>query len=656
MEVFHRIAEEFEKRKDDLLVFALLLGFGFFINRGVELKGLYMDDLYLWSCYGEQSFREFVFPMGGTRFRFVFYLAAWLELFFLGNHVTWMVPFNIVLNSIIAWSLYRIFVKVSGGRKFVSLALAAAYLLSRMSYYQIGQFYGLMESLGLWAAVWLLYGVYVYVNEKRASAYFWANGLYFLASFIHERYMVLLPVLLLGLVFGRWAGIREKSSREWSVGSPEEEEVRRDAGRSRSRASRSGSPRTGRSGGPGTGRKPGASSSGASGWLLLAVTAATAVLIQVIRLFTIGTLSPAGTGGTDVADTFKISDAIAHAWEQVAFVFGRNSGPDYLCIEPFAKAPSDIRFLILASNAVLGLAVLIFLIGMIRDRGRVLAHGRNLVLFLAFIALCIGSSSVTIRVEMRWVYVVYAAALLVLAYMTSLMGSAGFLAILYAALIFPAETYYREHWSNLYLWPDQMKYNSLAEETVEKYGDDIFDKQIYIIRDTYEISEFTAETFLKVYDRDGKGKNTELRFIDSDFDLPEITDDMVILGEDPEANGFQDVTEFVKNRRFNLAYGSYDDGWIDEKARIVFENGDHDGLVLRCYYPGKITGDQVCRIRLNGKQMPDLVFTDNNMEYEIPAAPHQTISLEFSCNFYVKDAKERRGEDRLSMIVSMEEK
>ena len=656
MEVFHRIAEEFEKRKDDLLVFALLLGFGFFINRGVELKGLYMDDLYLWSCYGEQSFREFVFPMGGTRFRFVFYLAAWLELFFLGNHVTWMVPFNIVLNSIIAWSLYRIFVKVSGGRKFVSLALAAAYLLSRMSYYQIGQFYGLMESLGLWAAVWLLYGVYVYVNEKRASAYFWANGLYFLASFIHERYMVLLPVLLLGLVFGRWAGNREKRSREWSAGSPEEEAVRRDAGRSRSRASRSGSPRTGRSGGPGTGRKPGASSSGASGWLLLAVTAATAVLIQVIRLFTIGTLSPAGTGGTDVADTFKISDAIAHAWEQVAFVFGRNSGPDYLCIEPFAKAPSDIRFLILASNAVLGLAVLIFLIGMIRDRGRVLAHGRNLVLFLAFIALCIGSSSVTIRVEMRWVYVVYAAALLVLAYMTSLMGSAGFLAILYAALIFPAETYYREHWSNLYLWPDQMKYNSLAEETVEKYGDDIFDKQVYIIRDTYEISEFTAETFLKVYDRDGKGKNTELRFIDSDFDLPEITDDMVILGEDPEANGFQDVTEFVKNRRFNLAYGSYDDGWIDEKARIVFENGDHDGLVLRCYYPGKITGDQVCRIRLNGKQMPDLVFTDNNMEYEIPAAPHQTISLEFSCNFYVKDAKERRGEDRLSMIVSLEEK
>ena len=154
----------------------------------------------------------------------------------------------------------------------------------------------------------------------------------------------------------------------------------------------------------------------------------------------------------------------------------------------------------------------------------------------------------TIRVEMRWVYVVYAAALLVLAYMTSLMGPAGFLAILYAALIFPARRITGSTGCNLYLWPDQMKYNSLAEETVEKYGDDIFDKQVYIIRDTYEISEFTAETFLKVYDGMERGTQ-ELRFIDSDFDLPEITDDMIILGEDPEANGFQDVTERVRKEQ-----------------------------------------------------------------------------------------------------------
>ena len=654
MNLQEKTSEAWKRWSPELLIFALLLGFGFWINRGVELKGLYMDDLYLWSCYGDQSFTEYVFPMGSSRFRFLFYLASWLELFFIGGHVEWMVPFNIILNVGIAYSIYRMAVSFSDGRKILSFAAGILYLSSRMAYYQIGQFYGLMESLALWAALGMLWFLYQYVNEKKAGAFLAANVLYFVVSFIHERYMVLLPLLLLTVLLGFGKGL----GTENAAAEPEkksEPERAAEPGRSRGRGQSRGA----------QGKKDAAARAKAAdtessfrlpGILLILLPIVVFGVIQMIRLRTIGTLSPAGTGGTDVADTFQLTDAINQAISQVGFVFGRNSGPDYLCIEPFAKAPSDIRFLILASNAVLGLAVLIFLIGMIRDRGRVLAHGRNLVLFLAFIALCIGSSSVTIRVEMRWVYVVYAAALLVLAYMTSLMGPAGFLAILYAALIFPAETYYREHWSNLYLWPDQMKYNSLAEETVEKYGDDIFDKQIYIIRDTYEISEFTAETFLKVYDRDGKGKNTELRFIDSDFDLPEITDDMVILGEDPEANGFQDVTEFVKTRRFNLAYGSYDDGWIDEKARIVFENGDHDGLVLRCYYPGKITGDQICRIRLNGKQMPDLVFTDNNMEYEIPAAPHQTISLEFSCNFYVKDAKERRGEDRLSMIVSMEEK
>lgn len=59
-----------------MIVFLLLMASAFFINRGIKIKGLFMDDLYMWSCYGEQTFREFVFPVGGTRCRFVFYLAA----------------------------------------------------------------------------------------------------------------------------------------------------------------------------------------------------------------------------------------------------------------------------------------------------------------------------------------------------------------------------------------------------------------------------------------------------------------------------------------------------------------------------------------------------------------------------------------------------
>lgn len=169
------------------------------------------------------------------------------------------------------------------------------------------------------------------------------------------------------------------------------------------------------------------------------------------------------------------------------------------------------------------------------------------------------------------------------------------------------------------------------------------------------MSDFTAETFFKVYAPD---PDTEfpVHFIDSDFDLKEITDDMVILREDPENNAYQDVTSYIKDERYRLAYGSYEDGWIDEHAKIVFLNGNRDKMVLSFYYPGKITGNEVCEIKMNGKRLPDLVFTENSMSMELDVAPYQRISLEFSCNFYVKNAKEKRGEENLAMIVHIKDK
>ena len=253
---------------------------------------------------------------------------------------------------------------------------------------------------------------------------------------------------------------------------------------------------------------------------------------------------------------------------------------------------------------------------------------------------------------MRWVYVAYAAALLFFAYLSRVMGKAGILVLLYGCLIFPVETYYRDNWDNLYLWAPQSQYNSLAEKTYGTYGDDIFDKEIYIIGKDFEISDFNAETFLKVYAKD-KTNVPKLQFIDSDMDLKEITDDMVILCEDPEHNAYNDVTEIVKRQRFDTPFGSYSDGWIDEHAKIVLTNGESSKLTLKCYYPGRLTGGETCKIKVNGRQMADLVFTDNTMYYEIPAAPYQRFTVEFSCNFYVKGAKEHRGEENLAMVVKV---
>lgn len=52
----------------------------------------------------------------------------------------------------------------------------------------------------------------------------------------------------------------------------------------------------------------------------------------------------------------------------------------------------------------------------------------------------------------------------------------------------------------------QQEYNSLTEETYEKYGDAIFGKKIYILENTYGVTRFYADTFFKTFDPDGKPK------------------------------------------------------------------------------------------------------------------------------------------------------
>ena len=153
------------ERKTDLLVILFLTGFAFFINRHMELKGLYMDDLYQWFCYNDVSFFEAVFESGGTRFRVLYNLVSWIQMKLFSTHINWYVPFNILLNTGLAYTLYRI------ARKFsrsvcVGVSCALIFLASRMSYYQIGQALGLMETMAMWLAIAVLYLLYGYLNEK----------------------------------------------------------------------------------------------------------------------------------------------------------------------------------------------------------------------------------------------------------------------------------------------------------------------------------------------------------------------------------------------------------------------------------------------------------------------------------------------------------
>ena len=594
--------------KNEVIAALLLVSFAFFINRGIKIKGLYMDDLYLWSCYGEQTFRQFVFPLGSTRFRFVYYLAAWLEMMILGSHTEWFVPFNILLNSCIAYTIYR-FGKRLSHRWLVGFGCGFLYLLSRMSYYQISQVYGLMESMALWMAIGILYFLYRYLSgEEQPDRYIrTAAGLYFSVCFVHERYMVLLPLFFFAFLMKK-----EKKVSYW-----------------------------------------------------LGITGAF-LAVQFIRFLTIGSISPAGTGGTTVADTFSISQSIQYAISQVLYIFGINAGPDYLSGLSWSQSPSWVRVLIMLANFSLLIMIVRFLFVLFRDKEKLNKRFPVIALFIIFIALCIGSSSVTIRVETRWIYVSMTAAWLFAAY---LCGEAVppkegqaysvrpvlycSLFILYGLLMLPVESFYRGKYDNLYYWSSQLRYNSLAEETYGKYGDDIFGKKIYIIGNTYKMSDFTARTFFKTFDSKRLAEGTEVTFIDSIRDIGLVQPNMLILREDPAHNAFQDVTSFVKDLKFQRVYGSYEDGWLDENAKIRIMAGKEGVIKLKFYYPGVITGLEHITVMAEGKEKTVVSINSSTASAEIDVPPYKVSELTFESNFYYQAAAEQRSDKHLAVVAEI---
>ena len=190
---------EKQKKQDirsDLLLLAALIAWAFFVNRQFRISGLYKDDLYTWSCWGEQSFWQYAFPQGSTRCRFVYWAASWLELQLIGHHIDWIVPFNILLNAGLAGFLY-FFAKRLSGNRAVAFAVGFLFLGSHFAYSQIGQLLGLMETMGVFFAVLQAFFLYRYLRGRAETKNFClALLVFFLIFFSHDRFMVLLPLFL----------------------------------------------------------------------------------------------------------------------------------------------------------------------------------------------------------------------------------------------------------------------------------------------------------------------------------------------------------------------------------------------------------------------------------------------------------------------------
>lgn len=578
-----------------LLAFLFLLGSAYWINRQIHIKALYMDDLYLFSFFREQNFFEFSFPIGqAVRFRPVYWAISYIEMALVGADPNRYLHFNIFLNSLLAFFLFFFSLKMTKKRIF-SLSLGVLFLSAHFAYYQIGQAIGILETLALGFALFTLYFLYRQIDcQERAfgKMLLFSHLFFFLLIFTHERYVALLPLFYIPLFFrGKQAEVNTAVGVQ-NIGLKEAEESENakalDGAKAADYAKASESALSGiatvgkqyivveqgESENPNTSVNPNASVNISANVGINASANARkqnnpeskalkrpkilpfflpfvqAFLFFIIRSLAIGSFVPKGTGGTEVQDGFSLTKALSHAFSQVFYIFGIQAGPDYLAGIPWEEVGRKHRYVIYASIAVLAFSILLALLFAIR-KGKLKKEffGKN-ILFLCFIALCIGCSSITIRVEMRWVYVSFAAALLYFAY---LLGNTGmpiptFFALLFVCLRFPAEMKYRESFPRIYFWEDQDRMNSLAEQTIGKYGRDyVLGKQVYILENNYKMSKFYGDTFFQVFDPEMSGQGTKIHFIKDFRELPEKANlyNSIILKEVPEERGYRDITQEV---------------------------------------------------------------------------------------------------------------
>ena len=585
------------------LAFLLLLGAAYWINRQIHIKALYMDDLYLFSFFREQNFFEFSFPIGqAVRFRPVYWAISYIEMALVGADPNRYLHFNIFLNSLLAFFLFFFSLKMTK-KRILSLSLGLLFLSAHFAYYQIGQAIGILETLALGFALLTLYFLYRQIDcEERAfgKMLLFSHLFFFLLIFTHERYVALLPLFYIPLIFrgkkaGEITGVVAQNRGLREAGESENAKALDSRKASdyamASDSSLSGNATEGKgyivveqgeseSTSVNTGASTGASTSASTStsaytnvsesvnasvgkldnseskvlkrpkFLPFFLPFVQAFLFFSIRCLAIGSFVPKGTGGTEVQDGFSLTKALSHAFSQVFYIFGIQAGPDYLAGIPWEEVGRKHRYVIYASIAVLAFSILLALVFAIR-KGKLKKEffGKN-ILFLCFIALCIGCSSITIRVEMRWVYVSFAAALLYFAY---LLGNTGmpiptFFALLFVCLRFPAEMKYRESFPRIYFWEDQDRMNSLAEQTIGKYGRDyVLGKQVYILENNYKMSKFYGDTFFQVFDPEMSGQGTKIHFIKDFRELPSEANfyNSLVLKEVPEERAYRDITQEV---------------------------------------------------------------------------------------------------------------
>lgn len=407
------------------------------------------DDLSAWVFYNQNpSFHDLFLTASGGKYRPVVTAVQYLLFHeFSANYQLW-VTFNLALNFLIVCLVFALIRRVTRGGSVLAFFGSLLYITSRFSYYNILQLNGVMEALCILLLVLIIWVTLDFLEGQSRWPGFALAGLFVLITLTHERFIVLLPFLLLVVLFKRGIPWRLRGS-------------------------------------------------------LLALMCVPPLLNVILKLFVFNTEFLVGTAGQIISlDPIQVLEFMAQG---VANMFWINVGPDYLSGINWSEMGNGARFIVtLVVFALLLLAVLsVIRVRRTSDRRTRLRELRGFALFLVLFLSLLLAASVTIRQEYRWLYAPFVVALVYFCYLFArLPGRVQpkyvVLAVLCVCAV-GADLYYRDNQNAVFFIRSEHQADSAYDASMQRYGPEMRDRTIYVENSPEVRWIFGGTSFLAPY-------------------------------------------------------------------------------------------------------------------------------------------------------------
>ena len=358
-----------------------------------------------------------------------------------------------------------------------------------------------METTATIFAIIFVWNVYEYM-QGNGRCYYFALVSYILCVLSHERYIVLMPVLL----YAWWVTDKKKDVTSLS-------------------------------------RKI---------YLKPVLTILLFGLIMLLeKCLTLNIMM--GTGGTNVVETFSVKILLIQIIYSIGYLLGFNGPQLYLSMISWYQYSWKAKIVVLVSILMIAILVILSIIDISKsDKEDKRKNCSVIVMFLLVISAVIFVSSITIRVELRWMYYPYMAMVFLLIYLAHIKRDLRnfrikqFCFFMYMICTIAFNIYCRRYYGNLYYWRIYTMANSLSDNTYGRYGNKMY-KKSWVLITQMELEIGSYDDLMRQFDISDQ-YDIKLEVIPTIKELDNVDDIMnkEILYFDKKQSKFINISKVVR--------------------------------------------------------------------------------------------------------------